>query len=188
MARRTTLTATIVAALLFLGAVPLAAALPSHRRAGPSTPNQQPTREWKRPPKDNGPPLPAGSGAGRRIVYSVTQQRVWLVDNQPADHIEKSYLVSGRAGTPSVGTYRVYSKSRYSSSGSLRLEYMVRFAHGRTLAIGFHSIPKRPDGSLVQSEAELGQYRSSGCVRQRLSDAAYLWNFAPIGTVVVVTR
>lgn len=186
--RRLVLAASTLFALV-VGLAPLAEAMPSERppegrQAGPSTPDQYPTREWKRPPKDEGPPLPAGSGSGRRIVYSVTQQRVWLVDGR----VEKSYLVSGRAGMPSPGTYHVYSKSRYSTSGSLRLEYMVRFAHGRTLAIGFHSIPRRPDGSYVQSESELGQYRSSGCVRQRLSDAAYLWGFAPVGTTVVVTR
>ncbi len=130
------------------------------------------------------PPVPAGSGSGRRIVYSVSRQRVWLVE---ADgQLRTTYLVSGRAGMPHAGTYAVYSKSRFASSGSLRMQFMIRFARGRSLAIGFHSIPVRPNGRPLQSEAELGQYRSHGCVRQRPSDAAYLWDWAPMGTTVVV--
>jgi hypothetical protein len=131
------------------------------------------------------PPLPPHSGTGRRIVYSVSGQRVWLVE--AGEFVVKSHLVSGRRGIPSPGTYRVFSKSRYSSSGSLVLEYMTRFARGSSLAIGFHAIPYYPGGRTIQSESELGQFRSAGCVRQRLSDAARLWDFAPIGTTVVVT-
>jgi hypothetical protein len=139
------------------------------------------------PPDSTDPPLPAGSGAGRRIVYSVAQQRVWLVDDVPTDHVDRTYLVSGRKGFPKPGTFQVYSTSRYSRSGSLRLEYMVRFWRGpRGRAVGFHSIPVNRRGRPIQSEAALGRPRSSGCVRQRLSDAAYLWDWAPIGTTVVV--
>ena len=139
------------------------------------------------PPDSTDPPLPAGSGAGRRIVYSVSQQRVWLVDDVPTDHVDRTYLVSGRKGFPKPGTFQVYSTSRFSRAGSLRLEYMVRFWKGpRGRAVGFHSIPVNRRGRPIQSEAELGSPRSSGCVRQRVSDAAYLWDWAPIGTTVVV--
>lgn len=130
-------------------------------------------------------PLPGGSGVGRRIVYSVGQQRVWWVEADGT--VVNTYLVSGRAGTPRTGTYQVYSKSRYASSGSARMEFMVRFARGRSLAIGFHSIPTS-GGRPLQSEAQLGTYRSHGCVRQRVSDALGLWNWAPIGTRVDVVK
>lgn len=131
------------------------------------------------------PALPAASGAGRRIVYSNSAQRVWLVNADETVH--RSYLVSGRRGVPRPGTYSVFSKSRYSSSGSVRMEHMTRFARGSTLAIGFHSIPVDRRGRPIQSTSQLGTFRSHGCVRQAPSDAAYLWDWAPIGTVVVVT-
>lgn len=130
-------------------------------------------------------PLPAGSGIGRRVVYSVAQQRVWWVESDGT--VVNTYLVSGRAGTPGPGVYSVYSKSRFASSGSARMEYMIRFARGRSLAIGFHSIPTS-GGRPLQSEAQLGTYRSHGCVRQRVGDAAALWNWAPIGTRVDVVK
>ena len=75
----------------------------------------------------------------------------------------------------------------WSRSGSSRLQYMVRFAHGRRLRIGFHAIPINRRGRPIQSESQLGTPLSNGCVRQRVTDAEHLWNWAPIGTAVRVT-
>jgi lipoprotein-anchoring transpeptidase ErfK/SrfK len=133
----------------------------------------------------HGPRVPAGSGSGRRIVYSVTGQRVWIVEAD--ETVTKTYLVSGRANTPGRGFYRVYSRSVYASSGSARMRHMVRFARGSSMAIGFHSIPTS-GGRPLQSEAQLGTYRSHGCVRQRNSDAEFLYNWAPVGTLVAVVK
>jgi len=132
------------------------------------------------------PALPDGSGAGRRVVYSNGSQRVWLVGDDGIAF--DSWLVSGRRGVPRPGVYAVYSRSPVSSAhnGSVTMQYMVRFARGRTLAIGFHSIPVRRNGSPIQTLAQLGTYRSSGCVRQRVEDAAKMWGFADLGTPVVV--
>lgn len=130
------------------------------------------------------PPIPAGSGEGRRIVYSIGQQRVWLVEG--GEWLHKTYLVSGRRGLPGLGTYRIYSTSRYARSGSVSMEYMMRFARGRSKAIGFHSIPVDRRGRPLQRLEDLGSPRSHGCVRQWIGDAAYLWEWAPVGTTVVV--
>ena len=130
-----------------------------------------------------GPPVPANSGAGRRIVYSNGAQRVWLVEGD--ERVAKTYLVSGRRGLPAFGTYQVFSKSRTTTSGSARMEFMVRFARGRNLAIGFHTIPLRANGTPLQTESELGFPRSHGCVRQAPPDAMYLYMWAPVGTTVV---
>lgn len=158
-----------------------------------TTPSPEPTpRPTPKPkPKPKPPPypaLPSDPGTGRRVVYSVPRQRVWIVGEQ--GKIAGSWLVSGRSGVPKAGRYEVFSRSRYTRSGDgrYRMEYMVRFAHGRTLAIGFHSIPVDGNGRPAQSEEELGTYQSAGCVRQKKSDALTMWNFAPVGTKVVVTH
>jgi lipoprotein-anchoring transpeptidase ErfK/SrfK len=39
----------------------------------------------------------------------------------------------------------------------------------------------------VQTVAQLGTPQSHGCIRQEREDAIALWEFAPIGTEVVVT-
>jgi lipoprotein-anchoring transpeptidase ErfK/SrfK len=133
------------------------------------------------------PGIPADSGSGRRVVFDMSDQRVWLVTGREATL--RTYLVSGSVtDNLDPGTYEVYSKSLRAwgvdDSGSMR--YMVRFAHGSRAAIGFHDIPVL-DGALVQTRDELGTPESHGCIRQWRPDARALWRFAPRGTTVVVT-
>jgi hypothetical protein len=135
-----------------------------------------------------GRPIPENSGTGRRIVYDNSDQRIWLIEDDGS--VFDSYLISGRYNDPLPGNYAVFSKSRYAFAGhdGITMEHMVRFAHGRWLAIGFHSIPKYGNGSPMQTEEQLGTYRSSGCVRQRADQAEQLYNWAPVGTPVIVLR
>ncbi len=130
--------------------------------------------------------IPADSGEGRRIIYSGLQQRVWMVNANGTLH--DTYLVSGRANTPLPGSYSVFSKSPVAWAGhdGITMNHMLRFTWGRTLAIGFHSIPRYGNGTPMQTEAELGTYQSAGCVRQSEAKAEALYNWAPVGTTVVV--
>ena len=168
---------------LSLGGVAQAVTLPPLTGAPP----QEPPPAQEQPPQEGHPPLPADSGSGRRIVYSVPQQRVWLVEDDGA--VSDSWLVSGRKGIPRPGTYSIYSRSRWTTSngGKVRMEFMLRFVRTTGQAIGFHAIPIDRRGRPIQSESELGQPRSRGCVRQARSDAEHLWNWAPDGTTVRVT-
>ena len=137
------------------------------------------------PPAARQPQPPKHSGHGKRVIYDLSAQRVWLVSAQ--NDVTRTYPVSGGLSyVVAPGTYEVYSKSRHAIGvdGS-QLEYMVRFAHGTTAAIGFHDIPVL-NGKPVQTRAELGTPRSHGCIRQRHVDAKALWRFAPVGTTVVV--
>ncbi|MCR1782027.1 L,D-transpeptidase [Nocardioides carbamazepini] len=132
--------------------------------------------------------LPAASGTGRRVVFSEERQRVWLVDG--AGSVERTYLVSGSVyDNLEPGTYAVYSRSRNAigidDSGTM--EYFVRFTQGtQGAAIGFHTIPV-DEGEPVQTIAQLGTPLSHGCIRQARPNAIAMWEFAPIGTKVVVT-
>jgi hypothetical protein len=132
--------------------------------------------------------LPEGTGTGKRVVFSEGRQRVWLVNED--EQVERTYLVSGSVyDNLEPGAFNVYSRSEdawgVDDSGSMK--YFVRFTQGDTgAAIGFHDIPVK-DGEQVQSVADLGTPLSHGCIRQRRPDAIALWEFAPIGTTVVVT-
>ena len=132
--------------------------------------------------------LPVGSGTGKRVVFSQSRQRVWLVDGK--DKVVRTYLVSGSVyDNLEPGAFNVYSRSAdawgVDDSGSMK--YFVRFTQGDTgAAIGFHDIPVK-DGQLAQTEAQLGTPLSHGCIRQKRSDAIALWKFAPLGTSVIVT-
>lgn len=131
--------------------------------------------------------LPSDSGKGKRVVFSETEQRVWLVGE--AGKVKRTYLVSGSlTDNLDPGTYQVYSRSEdaigIDDSGTMK--WFVRFTQGPSgAAIGFHTIPV-DDGKNVQTKAELGTPQSHGCIRQKTSDALELWAFAPLGTTVVV--
>ena len=132
--------------------------------------------------------VPKGSGSGRRIVFSESQQRVWLVGSD--DTVVRTYLVSGsKYDNLDPGSYRVQSKQRHATAfdSSGTMEYFVRFATGWTAPIGFHTVPIDRAGKLEQTRSQLGTPLSAGCVRQWRDDAVALWKFAPVGTPVVVT-
>lgn len=132
-------------------------------------------------------PLPARSGSGKRVVFDMSEQRVWLVDED--DAVRRTYPVSGsRYDNLDPGSYEVYSRSEqaYAFDGSGSMRYMVRFTQGDNAAIGFHDIPVE-NGRKAQTKAELGTPQSHGCIRQWPNDAKALWRFAPLGTTVVVT-
>ena len=135
-------------------------------------------------------PLPKGSGTGRRIVYQQSSMHLWVIEADGT--VVRDYPVTGRPGWPRVGTYQVFSKAINAASPryGVTFGWMLRFAHGHALSIGFHSIPRWMDsGKPIQSESSLGApIGHGGCVRQREVDAKWLFQWAPVGTKVVVLR
>ena len=104
--------------------------------------------------------------------------------------VVRDYPVTGRAGWPAPGSYRVFSKALVTASPKygVTFDWMVRFAHGHELNIGFHDIPRvMGTGRLIQAEAQLGApIGHGGCVRQRTVDAKWLYEWAAVGTPVEV--
>ena len=132
-------------------------------------------------------PVPVRSGTGRRIVYANRQQRVWVINEQ--NEVIRTFLVSGMLGQPGKGTFRVFSKSPTSYSpefAGVTFRYMTRFAIGRNGGnIGFHEIPVR-NNKPMQTVEELGAFKGSGCLRSSTQDAIFIYQWAKIGTKVVV--
>ena len=132
-------------------------------------------------------PVPVRSGTGRRIVYANRQQRVWVINEQ--NEVIRTFLVSGMLGQPGKGTFRVFSKSPTSYSpefAGVTFRFMTRFAIGRNGGnIGFHEIPVR-NNKPMQTVEELGAFKGSGCLRSSTQDAIFIYQWAKIGTKVVV--
>jgi len=129
---------------------------------------------------------PPGSGEGRRIVYSQSSMHIWLVEADGT--VAREYPIIGRRGLPKPGAYAVYSKSEQSVSPKygLTFNWMVRFAYGKELRIGFHDIPVK-DGVPISDETQMGlPLGMGGCVRQTAENAKYLYGWASVGTPVVV--
>jgi Putative peptidoglycan binding domain/L,D-transpeptidase catalytic domain len=134
------------------------------------------------------PPLPANSGSGKRVVYDRSGQRVWAVDKN--DRVIRSWLVSGSKYNNEIpGTHEVYSRSEVSTAwnGKAFLPKMIRWLKTDIGNIGFHGIPRHvSDGSRYMKDSELGTRLSGGCQRQADADATFMWDFAQVGTKVVV--
>ncbi len=141
-------------------------------------------------PSLRGKPLPARSGTGQRIVYQESTMHLWVVAADGT--VLRDYPVTGRPGWPRHGTYHVFSKVPVAASPKYHVvfDWMVRFAHGNELNIGFHEIPRlMGSGRKIQADADLGApIGLGGCVRQTAADAKWLYDWAPIGTTVVVLR
>ncbi len=134
------------------------------------------------------PPLPPNSGSGRRLVFERAGQRIWAVGEDNV--VIRSWLVSGsKYNNETPGTHAVYSRSDVSTAwnGKAFLYKMVRWLKTDIGAIGFHALPiRRSDNTPYQTDAELGTRLSGGCQRQANLDADFTWEFAQIGTPVIV--
>jgi L,D-transpeptidase catalytic domain len=144
--------------------------------------------EVTRPTRDNPPALPAESGAGRRIVYANELQWVWVVEEDGS--VVRSLPVSGRKYVPNPGTYEVFGQDERTQNmffPEIKMDFMTRFAispNGKNY-IGFHAIPFK-NGEPMQTEDQLGTFQSGGCIRMTEDDAIFVFNWADLGTKVVV--
>jgi hypothetical protein len=122
--------------------------------------------------------LPDHSGTGRRVVYALERQRVWLVD---ADgEVRRTFEVWPSTVDPAPGQYTVTSRSaQVTGSDGVPVEHVVRFASVQGTTVGFSAAT---DGSAP----DLDPSRKTGGVREKRDDGTAMWTFATKGTKVVV--
>ncbi|WP_217243122.1 hypothetical protein [Streptomyces sp. AC555_RSS877] len=123
--------------------------------------------------------VPDGSGSGRRIVYSLGQKRVWLVD--ASDAARRTFAVWPGTVDPAPGTYTVGTRTDATTgSDGVQIEHIVYFATASGANIAFSSAV---DGSSPPPPAE--GVRTGG-IRMKTADGDALWTFGETGTTVVV--
>ncbi|MEV7318883.1 hypothetical protein [Streptomyces sp. NPDC093970] len=135
-------------------------------------------------PRDQRHPtaLPNSSGTGERVVYSVDDDRVWLVDER--ERVERTFPVRPGNIDPPVGAYWVTSRSKaVTGTDGLPIEHVVRFATTKDgSAIGFSAATGtgtgEPPDPLVRT----------GGIRETRADGNAMWMFATIGVKVMVIR
>lgn len=117
--------------------------------------------------------LPANSGSGTRIVYSLAGHRVWLVQNST---VERTMKVVPSTIIPPVGSYTVYAKSSSSlGSDNVTVLWVVKFgtSYGFDADAAVSGLPPAPTGK-------------TGGIRMSQLDAQLLYEFSSVNTVVVV--
>lgn len=125
--------------------------------------------------------LPAASGSGSRVVYSLRADRVWLVGDD--GKVRSTYKVVPGTVDPAPGSYSVTSRSATSVGGDgVAVENVVRFTTVDSVVIGFSAAK---DGSLPDAPPP-GQ--QTGGIREKRKDGAALWKFATVNTKIVVVR
>ncbi|MGI5402342.1 L,D-transpeptidase [Streptomyces sp. CA-135486] len=175
------LTAAALAAVGFLAYQASASApdqpgRPATSSAAPSTQAPGSPRQKSKNPLA----LPAKSGKGVRVVYSLGERRVWLVGAN--GKAERAIEVMPSTVGPAPGTYAVTSRSgTVPGSDGVPVEHVVRFASIDDVSIGFSAAV---NGSMASPDPD----RKTGGVRMKRADGDAIWKFAAIGTKIVVVR
>ncbi|MFE9683215.1 hypothetical protein ACFYXC_12245 [Streptomyces sp. NPDC002701] len=133
-------------------------------------------------PDENAPvAVPDGSGTGRRIVYSLAQRRVWLID--ASDASRRTFKVWPGTVAPEPGTYTVGTR-REAATGSdgVEIENIVYFAVASGVSVAFSNAV---DGSSPPPPESGAQ---TGGVRMRAADGDAVWKFGTAGTTVAVVK
>ncbi|WP_345621690.1 hypothetical protein [Streptomyces ziwulingensis] len=133
-------------------------------------------------PSPSTPPparVPDGSGTGRRIVYSLGQKRVWLVDASDAGR--RTFTVWPGTASPDPGSYTIGSRTEATTgSDGVEVENIVYFALADGVNVGFSNAV---DGSSPPPPAAGA---TTGGIRLHKADGAAVWKFATAGTQVTV--
>ena len=128
-------------------------------------------------------PLPGGTGTDKRVVYSLSERRVWLVD-AGAKTAERTFAVQPSAVSPLAGSYIVYGLeggAPYQGSDGVEIEDGVLFASHDGVTIGFSAAV---DGSM----ASPAPGKHTGGIRESVADGKALFAFTQKGMPVIVVQ
>ncbi|MGC5037483.1 hypothetical protein ACPXCS_13440 [Streptomyces sp. DT190] len=150
---------------------------PTASSAKPSAPvSAQPTPTATAPAR-----VPDGSGTGRRIVYSLGEKRVWMVDASEATR--RTFTVWPGTVSPDPGSYTISSRNEATTgSDGVQIEHIMYFAAQGGVSVAFSNAV---DGSSPPPAASGGK---TGGVRMKKADGTALWAFGTVGTTVAVVR
>ncbi|MFI9049399.1 L,D-transpeptidase [Streptomyces sp. NPDC053427] len=182
----TIVTALTAAALVAVGVLgyQASASAPDHLTArGESHPGKSREHHGRPPAKDRTPrpaAVPAASGTGKRVVYSLGTERVWLVDAQ--GKALRTYKVAPSAVSPVAGSYQVTRRSvSLMGSDGRAIEHVVLFGSVNGVVVGFSAAV---DGATPKPNP--GATKKTGGIRESRDDGKAMWDFALIGTKIVV--
>jgi LysM repeat protein len=129
---------------------------------------------------------PAPASADREIIVDVSEQRAYVYQN---DQLLWVFVIStGIPGRETArGSFQIQNKipMAYASTWNLQMPYWLGFYWAGTLQNGFHALPILSDGSRLWGGL-LGRPASYGCVILSEADARTLYEWATVGTPVMV--
>ena len=129
---------------------------------------------------------PASSGGRKNIFVSLAKQRAYAYEG---DKLVYAFVIS--SALPQYGTkrgsFRIKTKmpEAYASRWQLRMPYWMGIYDAGPSENGFHALPINKRGQKLWSGL-LGRPASFGCIILGTRDAAILYNWADMGTPVVI--
>ncbi len=128
--------------------------------------------------------IPAVDTELKFVQIDIANQKMYLFENREV--VNSFSISSGKSGmdTPK-GVHKIYNKALrpYSKKYGLYMPYWNSIsADGQ---FGIHELPEWPNG-YKEGESHLGIPVSHGCIRLGVGAAAYVYEWAPIGTAVVI--
>ncbi|MFJ8882428.1 hypothetical protein ACIRJR_03325 [Streptomyces sp. NPDC102402] len=160
-----------LAAISFLS-VQASGNIPSENAASaPSKPSPKPRPSATKPKTYK---VPDDSGAGRRIVYSLSQKRVWLLSE--SESVTRTFTVWPGNVPPAEGEYPVtFRRAEGTGGDGVRIEHAVYFGERSAFSNALDGASPAPDSSV-----------KTGAIRESVADGTALWDFATKGTLVYV--
>jgi hypothetical protein len=166
------------AAMAVVSVLALQANGSSPAKAPVAAPTPHPSTTRAQPPAPP-PPVPPHSNTGKRIVYSLSQRRVWVV---PRSGPTSTFLVQPGTVPAKPGTYYV-SLRRPTGVGAdgVQIEHTVFFEYTAETWVAF-SAPV--DDQVKAPSATL----HTGAIRAHRADETKIWNNTVNGSTVVVLK
>jgi hypothetical protein len=126
------------------------------------------------------PALPDASGEGRRIVYSLGEKRVWLVD--ATGKATRTFTVWPGTVSPQPGRYSIIKRTQsLRGSDGVEIEHVMYVTIVSGVNIAFSN-------ALDGSSPPPADGKKLGGIRMHKEDGAALWSFGDQGTRVTVVK
>ncbi|MEU1009026.1 hypothetical protein [Streptomyces sp. NPDC005890] len=130
------------------------------------------------PRAPSAPALPDRSGQGRRIVYSLAEKRVWLVD--ATGRATRTFTVWPGTVSPQPGRYSITLRTQsLKGSDGVEIEHVMYFTKVDGVNVAFSN-------ALDGASPPPANGQKLGGIRLHKEDGAALWAFGDQGTRVAV--
>jgi LysM repeat protein len=132
------------------------------------------------------PPAPAGAGASKQIVVDLSEQRMYVY--QDGALIWTFVVSTGEPGRgTAAGTFSVLNKidNAYGATWNIWMPNWLGIYWAGSLQNGIHALPILPGGGRLW-DGYLGTRVSYGCVILGIVDAQTLYDWAEVGTPVII--
>jgi lipoprotein-anchoring transpeptidase ErfK/SrfK len=137
----------------------------------------------------------ADNTAAKALVVSVSQRHMWACEGSTSVYDSKAITGNQQHAetlTP-VGTYKIYAKqqdtrltgSDATGTWNRPVSYWMPFLDNQYGTYGFHDATWRSDSEFGNVDPNTDD-ASHGCVELPLAAQAWIYNWAPVGTVVVI--